>query len=63
MRCNSSTTMRMTDMVKKIERVLMRCVACKCTRSITNKQLAKGPSFCPRCGNVEAPVKLELIRG
>jgi hypothetical protein len=51
------------DMVKKIERVLMRCTACKETRSITSKQQAKGPSFCPRCGNVEAPVKLELIRG
>jgi rRNA maturation endonuclease Nob1 len=43
-------------MVKKIERVMLRCVACKATRAITIKQFAKGQPFCPRCGNKEVAV-------
>jgi rRNA maturation endonuclease Nob1 len=44
-------------MAKKIAKVLLRCVACKRTRSITIKQFAKGQPFCPMCGNKEVPVE------
>ena len=51
-------------MVKKIERVLLRCVACKSTRSITVKQFAKGQPFCPKCSNKEVEIThMHAVKG
>lgn len=47
-------------MVKAIERVQLRCTACKATRSITIKTFAKGQPFCPRCGNKEVAVEASV---
>jgi len=47
-------------MVKKIEKVSLRCTACKKMRAITIKQFAKGQPFCPECGNREVEVKAEV---
>jgi ribosomal protein L33 len=35
----------------------LQCVACKAIRYITQTQAAKGQPFCPRCGNIERPIK------
>jgi rRNA maturation endonuclease Nob1 len=44
-------------MVKKLDKIMLRCVGCKATREITTNQFAKGKPFCPKCGNMELVVE------
>ena len=47
-------------------RIELRCTGCKAYRSVTPAKFAKGPMFCPQCGNRELvvePVKRPVDRG
>lgn len=51
-------------MVKKIERVSLRCTACRQVRAITIKEFAKGQPFCPKCGNLEVAITVvDRVKG